>query len=386
MLGTQRIRALGADIAAHPAPVLSLYLDVNPARPENARKAYALRARAEMDKLGVPKRASRRLAEQIRQDHGIPEARTLVVFAGLGERGFFESHAFRPELPLVEAGGGVLARWGEPYLAPLELALTEGQRYLAVLLASDRVRVFEIFLEEVEELDASVLPLDATDWRPLRENATGMPGVPARGGSGKDLYEKRVADWRRRFHQDVARRLDGLLAGLGDDARLILMGQSQEIAAFEASLTPAQQALVVDRLASTANPDAPASELAPLVAAAATGIEAATGSTLLDRIREAGVWGFGPTLEAAGDGRVHVLAVPWHMAAGVYRCRNSGRVTATRDAAERLCPGDVPEAMPIADVLPRLCERHAVKLAVMRGDNEARLMREFDGLAGLTRW
>lgn len=386
MLGTERIRALGADVAAHQAPVLSLYLDVNPARPQNARKAYALRARAEMERLGVPKRASRRLAEQIRLDRGIPDARTLVVFAGLGDRGFFESHAFRLELPLVEAGGGVLARWGEPYLAPLELALAEGRRYLAVLLARDRVRLFELFLEEAEELDALVQPLDATGWRPMREHATGMPGVPARGGSGKDLFEKRVADWRRRFHLEVARRLEGLLAGLGGDARIILMGQSQEVSAFEPLLPPALQALVVERLAAPANPDAPASELAPLFIAAAARIEAAAGSGLLERIREQGVWGFGPTLEAVEEGRVRVLAVPRDMAAGVYRCRHSGRVTATPVAARRLCPDDPPDTVPLADVLPQLCGRHAIELAVMHGDNESRLLREFDGLAGLTRW
>lgn len=386
MIGPERIRALGREVAARPGPVVSLYLDVNPARLENARKAYALRARAAMDELGVPKRASRRLAERVRQDLGIPDARTLVVFAGTDLGGHFESYALKSELPLVAAAGGALARWGEPYVAPLLLALQQSQRYLALLLASDRVRLFELYLEEVVEKDAFVQPLDASDWRPLREHATGMPGVPARGGSGKDLFDKRVADWRRRFHQDVARRLDGVLGTLGGEARLILMGQPPEIAAFEPLLPAALQALVVERLAAPGNPAAPATELEPLLTAAATRIERAAGSDLLDRIREAGVWGTGPTLEAVEDGRVHVLAVPWHMDAAVFRCRQSGRVTATRDAAERLCPGDAPEQVALADVLPTLAARHGMKLVVLLDDNEARLLRDFDGLAGLTRW
>lgn len=386
MIDTERIRALGATIATHPSPILSLYLNVNPSRPENARKAYALRARAAMDALGVPKRASRRLAQRVSQDRGIPAARTLVVFAGTGKSDFFESYALRPELPLVEAGGGVVARWGEPYLAPLLLAAEESQRYLTLLLASHRVRIFQVVQDEAAELDAFVQPLDASDWRPLREHATGMPGVPARGGSGKDLFEKRVADWHRRFHNDVARHLEEVLAGLGGETRLILMGQPQEIAPFETALPPALQALVVERLPAPPNPDAPVSELEPQLAAATLRIETAAGSDLLDRIREGGVWGFGPTLEAVEEGRVRVLAVPWHMDARVFRCRNSGRITATTDAAEQLCPGDAPDETALADVLPTLTSRHAIKLAVLHGDNETRLTRDFDGLAGLTRW
>ncbi|HKI56438.1 MAG TPA: VLRF1 family aeRF1-type release factor [Trueperaceae bacterium] len=386
MIGTERIRALSAEVAAHPAPVISLYLDVNPARPDNARKAYALRARAAMDRLGVPKRAGRRLTERLRQDQGIPDARTLVVFAGMDESGFFESYTLRSELPLVAAEGGVVARWGEPYLAPLLLTVQESQRYLVLLLATDRVRLFELYLEEAVELDAYVQPLDASDWRPLREHSTGMPGVPARGGSGKDIFDKRVADWRRRFHHDVARRIDGVLASLGGDVRLILMGQPHEIAAFEPHLPPALQARVVERLAATANPAAPASELEPLLTSAVARVEAAAGGALLDRIREQGVWGFGPTLEAVQEGRIHVLAVPWRMSARVFRCSESGRVTVTPDAAERLCPGEAPREVPLADVLPDLVSRHAIKLAVMHGDNETRLTTAFDGLAGLTRW
>ena len=150
--------------------------------------------------------------------------------------------------------------------------------------------------------------------------------------------------------------------------------------------TPLLQARVVERLAATATPAAPASELEPLLTSAVARVEAAAGGALLDRIREQGVWGFGPTLEAVQEGRIHVLAVPWRMSARVFRCSESGRVTVTPDAAERLCPGEAPREVPLADVLPDLVSRHAIKLAVMHGDNETRLTTAFDGLAGLTRW
>ncbi len=386
MIGTDRIRALQTEVATHPAPVLSLYLNVNPARPENARKAYALRARAAMEHLGLDKNTTRQIVAKLRQDHGMPDARTLVVFAGDEPRTFFESYAIRPEIALVEAGDGVVARWGEPYVAPLLLTVQEHQRYMVVLLATDHVRLFELYLDEVAELDALVQPIDDSGWRPMREHATGAPGVPARGGSGKDLYDKRVADWRRRFHLEVVRHLDRILASLGGETRLILMGQGQEVNAFESVLPSALQALVVERLPAPANGEAPAAEFEPLFASAIQRIEDATEAAILDRIQEKGVWGFGATLEAVGDGRIHLLAVPWRMHATVFTCPNGDRVAVTRADAEGLCPGETLQETPLADVLPTLIARHGMHFAVMHGANEIRLAEDFDGLAGLTRW
>ena len=386
MIGTDRIRALQTEVATHPAPVLSLYLNVNPARPENARKAYALRARAAMERLGLDKHTTRQIVAKLRQDHGMPDARTLVVFAGDEPRTFFESYAIRPEIALVEAGDGVVARWGEPYLAPLLLTVQEHQRYLALLLASDHVRLFELYLDEVAELDAFVQPLDDSGWRPLREHATGAPGVPARGGSGKDLYDKRVADWRRRFHLDVAQHLDRTLEALGGAPRLILMGQGSEVNAFEGVLPPALQARVVDRLPAPANADAPASEFEPLFEAALQTIERTAEQALLDRIQEQGVWGFGSTLEAIREGRIHLLVVPWRMRATVFHAGDGRAVAPSHAEAERHAPGEAIQETALADVLPALIERHNMQLAVMHGDNETRLVEDFDGLAGLARW
>jgi hypothetical protein len=386
MIDADRIHALQTQVATHPAPVLSLYLNVNPSRPENARKAYALRARAAMERLGVDKHTARQIVTKLRQDHGMPDARTLVVFAGDEPRTFFESYAIRPEIALVEAGDGVVARWGEPYVAPLLLTVQEHLRYLVVLLASDHVRLFELYLDEVAELDGLVQPLDDSGWRPMREHATGAPGVPARGGSGKDLYDKRVADWRRRFHLEVARHLDRTLEALGGEPRLILMGQGPEVNAFESVLPPALRARVVDRLPAPANVDAPASELEPLFVAALQTIEQQTEGALLDAIQEKGVWGFDATLEAVREGRIHLLVVPWRMRATVFHVGDGEAVAPSPAEAARHAPDRPVLETPLADVLPALLTRHNMQLAVMHGDNEARLFETFDGLAGLARW
>lgn len=384
MIGTDRIRTLQNEVARYPLPVLSLYLDVDPSRPENARKAYALRARAALRALGLPKSYIRSLLARLRLDHGVPEARTVAVFAGEEPERLFESFMVRPVIPQVAAHQGVVARWGEPYVAPLLLALSEHPRYLGVLLESNNARLFELFLDEIEELPALEQPLDYSQWRPLREHSTGAPGVPARGGSGKDLFDKRVADWRRRFHKDVALRVAQEVEGR-DTCRLMLMGLEPEIHAFEAALPPALQARVHERLAPPANPEATASALHPLFLEAAARVEDELERSLLDRIRERGVWGFGPTLEAVDEGRVRTLAVPWHLDASVVRCAG-GRVVASLAEAAHLCPDAERLERPLADVLPALAERHGMEFVVLHGENETRLQRDFDGLAGLARW
>lgn len=45
MIGKEEIHRIRELIGAKEGPVLSLYVDVNPAKPENAGRAYALRAK-----------------------------------------------------------------------------------------------------------------------------------------------------------------------------------------------------------------------------------------------------------------------------------------------------------------------------------------------------
>jgi len=193
-----------------------------------------------------------------------------------------------------------------------------------------------------------------------------------------------VADWRRRFQKDVALRVAQEVERR-DPCRLLLMGLEPEIHAFEAALPPTLQARVRERIAPPANPEAAASAIRPLFLEAMDRVEDELERSLLDRIRERGVWGFGPTLGAVDEGRVHTLAVPWRLDASVVWCAG-GRVVASVEEAAHLCPDADPLERPLADVLPALAEHHGMELVVLHGENETRLKQHFDGLAGLARW
>lgn len=383
MITADRLRRLRTEVSRH-APVLSLYLDVNPGNPENARRAWLLRARAAMEALDAPHGLARRWLERLRRQAGPADARTLVAFASDGADALWETLTLRFSLPLLAAHGGAIARWGEPYLAPLLLAERE-PRYLALLVAEARVRFFALHLGEACELPAAVQPLDETGWRDLGESSTGAPGVPARGGSGKDHFERRVADWRRRFRKDAGHRAEAAAQQVGAD-HLLLLGAADELPAFEEALPAGLQARVAARLGPPADPDAPVAALEGILAEAAAQADLQRGRELIGAIRERGVWGFGPTLEAVEEGRVHVLAVPWHLHGEVARSRESGRLAATRAEAEAARPGEGVTTTELAAVLPEIAERHGTQLVVLHDDNEAALERDLGGLGGILRW
>ena len=70
MLSSDQISALDDRLAPYGSEVVSLYLDVNPASQDNARKAWALRARPAMEELDLPNGAARRISERLRSAPG----------------------------------------------------------------------------------------------------------------------------------------------------------------------------------------------------------------------------------------------------------------------------------------------------------------------------
>jgi hypothetical protein len=62
MLRTEDLEALKRRVAGYPAPILSAYLNVNPANPENRGKAYATRLKDALKENGVRKAPGRACA------------------------------------------------------------------------------------------------------------------------------------------------------------------------------------------------------------------------------------------------------------------------------------------------------------------------------------
>ena len=386
MIGEKVRRALEA-AEPHEPPVLSLYLDVDPANPDNTGNAVVLRAAEAMRSAGLGKEYVRHVTRLLEKHFVIPEGRSLVIFAGDDPDEFFEAHYLQTRLPMLGRTDGALALVGTPFTAPLLYVLDQKERYAVVYAGSERVRVFEAFLGQIEELSDHVRLVDTDAWQPYR-NAMRSPavgvGVAARGGAAVDAYRDRLEEASARLYRTLAPELEKSFAAEGID-RVILIGNPGPLAAFRAAVGSDLQRRVVGTVPPPANPDGPPREWLPLVADLMASTEAKHEASLLDRIREAGVWGFDQTLSLLQAHRLHTLVVPFSMNQTVVRDED-GRLRAVRAGGPAVDQGETAEELRLLEVLPELIEATGTTVEFVEGDAEERLHEEFGGLAGIARW
>lgn len=364
-------------------PVLSLYVHGSPLQPREDARAIALRASEGMKAADVPQRIVDRVRRHIEQNP--LQARTLAVFAD--EEDVYV-HRLHMELPVMNATTGAAeVRWGEPYTAPLLLAIDDWERYGIVYLDRERWRFFETFLGEIEEIDEGVRAPSSgeIDW--YEDAREAHPAYTAsRASSLKDDFGKHLADRMHRFFKSMGHEVDRLVRTRGLD-RLVLLGPADSTSHFEAVLPRPSRDRVVARLGGLPNPeDTSPARVLEHVGQTLRGVEREREAELLNAIREDGLWGFEACLEAMQQGRLYAVAVPWDQNRTVYEARPSGRVGPSHEAAVAYAPGDEVREIGFRRVLPELAARFGARVDFMRGDNEQRLVSEMDGLAGLTRW
>ncbi|MEN2983223.1 MAG: VLRF1 family aeRF1-type release factor [Thermus sp.] len=393
MIAKADIQRIREGIAAQ-EPILSLYVDVNPAKPENAGKAYALRAKDALKALGVPKALEDRVLEVLKNQ--VLEAKTAVFFAG---EGLLETLLLQVELPLVsslkttflgEKEGrllteGVLAHYGAPFLLPLVYALDEYERYGVVYVDQERWRVFEVFLGEIAEVGDAFLALDPEAWRRLSLDAPGRRfnlGGIARGGAGQDLFAKRLMAWEERFYKGLAQELERLAQERGF-TRLLLMGPEEHTKLFLGYLPKRLKERVAALLPSLPHPGASPGEVLKRLEPVLEETERQGEVRLLRELEEAYPRAvFGPeALARVQEGRVELWVLPWHLDQTVYACQDF----LFAEEAQALAACEKPEAKPLALVLPELAAGYAAKLEFVRGEAEQRLL-ERGGMAALLRW
>lgn len=384
MLATEQVTTLAQSLAPLGDQVISLYLDVNPSSADNQRKAWTLRARAAMDDLPLPNGAARRIADRLRGQVA-PDARTLAVFAHPTDEEVFHTLPIEHSLRSVSGHDGAIARFGEPFLAPIQLNLLRRRPSLVLQLSGDRVRLFVVTPADIQELDEVVQTWDETFWRTDEAAGSFRPGETQRGGSPKDAYEDRTGDWIARLYKRVGSELPALARRHGA-VRVILSGTSEDVAAFESELEQPAQALIAGRIPLQSNPEASAGSLHATFMDAVRDAEANESEEALANARENGVLGAERTLEAVIENRVHLLIVPDVPYQRVWRCRGSGRVFAQQTKAAEECRDDGLEEVPLADTLPRLAEEYGMDLRFVSGESDVRLREELGGLAGLLRW
>jgi peptide subunit release factor 1 (eRF1) len=394
MIGKEEVRRIKESLKDLKTPALSLYLDINPAKPDNAGRAYALRAKDAMKALAVPEALAEKVLELLK--HEVIQAKTLALFA---DEARLELFPLQVELPLVRAvktafvdektsrllTDGALAHYGEPFLLPLVYALDEYERYGVVYVDQERWRVFEVFLGEIAEVKDAFLALDTEAWRRLSLDAPGRRfnlGGIARGGAGQDLFAKRLAAWEERFYKALAHELVRHVEERGF-TRLLLMGPEEHTKLFLGYLPKRLKEKVVAELPSLPHPGASPGEVLKRLEPVLEEVERQAEVRLLEELEEAyPKAAFGPeVLARVQEGRVELWVLPWHLEKEVYAC--DGLYLAEEAQALAYCQN--PEKKPLAVVLPELAAGYAAKLEFVRGEAERRLL-ERGGMAALLRW
>lgn len=394
MIGKEEVRRIKESLKDLKTPALSLYLDINPAKLDNAGRAYALRAKDAMKALAVPEALAEKVLELLQ--HEVIQAKTLALFA---DRERLELFPLQVELPLVRAvktafvdektsrllTDGALAHYGEPFLLPLVYALDEYERYGVVYVDQERWRVFEVFLGEIAEVKDAFLALDTEAWRRLSLDAPGrrfnLSGI-ARGGAGQDLFAKRLAAWEERFYKALAHELVRHVEERGF-TRLLLMGPEEHTKLFLGYLPKRLKEKVVAELPSLPHPGASPGEVLKRLEPVLEEVERQAEMRLLEELEEAyPKAAFGPeVLARVQEGRVELWVLPWHLERELYAC--DGLYLAEEAQALAYCQN--PEKKPLAVVLPELAAGYAARVEFVRGEAERRLL-ERGGMAALLRW
>jgi peptide subunit release factor 1 (eRF1) len=394
MIGKEEVQRIKESLKDLKTPALSLYLDINPAKPDNAGRAYALRAKDAMKALAVPEALAGKVLELLQ--HEVIQAKTLALFA---DQERLELFPLQVELPLVRAvktafvdektsrllTDGALAHYGEPFLLPLVYALDEYERYGVVYVDQERWRVFEVFLGEIAEVKDAFLALDTEAWRRLSLDAPGrrfnLSGI-SRGGAGQDLFAKRLAAWEERFYKALAHELVRHVEERGF-TRLLLMGPEEHTKLFLGYLPKRLKEKVVAELPSLPHPGASPGEVLKRLEPVLEEVERQAEVRLLEELEDAyPKAAFGPeVLARVQEGRVELWVLPWHLEKELYAC--DGLYLAEEAQALAYCQN--PEKKPLAVVLPELAAGYAAKLEFVRGEAERRLL-ERGGMAALLRW
>ena len=383
MFSRQQIRELIQRVSNRKSPVLSLYVSVNSAREGNGFKATLLRVKDTLKRIDAPAELSEHVENRLRLGE-VRAARTLALF---GDQNDLEAVALQVDLPVIDAVSGELdARWGEPFLTPLTLALDEYERYGVVYVDSKRLRLFEVFLGEIDEIADAFRPwAPGQDDRLSHSKRTHPAYVASRDHSGRERVARRMDEWTYRFYKQSAQELDAAVRERGLD-RLILMGPEEDVWHFESALPKPLRERIVAHEPSLSSPGASASEVLERVSGVIRDVESRKEGELLDAIRERGTWGIEQCLEDLQQGRVQVVAVPVDLEGQVWFVPELGYATTEESKARGQANGYELRREPLRALLPELAESYGARVEFVTGANAKRVHSEHGGLAGLLRW
>ena len=374
-----------------PQPVLTAYLDTNPAKAPNRGPTPAyftwLNTAGKSAVADVPAGERKLFEEQVKRveaflrDRVSPQ-RGMLLFAG---------PKTWQAVPLqVEVENEL--DWGKPALAQLLGLLSRHKPYGIAVVDLGGARFFHYRLGSLSELEEKKFAIDISEWRKKDMGKVSRPKEPSfRGsremkkarGSDHDTFEHRMDEEYRHLCAETAQRARQLSEAHGL-AAFFLVGDDRLIDPIAASFPREFQSRVVKVGQDFGRVVSPALEerLEPHIEEWERTQESESVTALLDGDRGT-VIGIDETLNELQKGGVRVLVLAADLDPSLRQCVGCGRTDRTADPVCPVC-GAQRVTVSFRQALPELAWKNKAEIEIIGGKASARL-KEAGGMGGWLR-
>jgi hypothetical protein len=368
-----------ANLPHIPPPILTAYLDVNPANPRNqgTPRGYLSWLKSAGQALGreLPRDARKLLKAQLARinDHlaaGAPRARGLAVFAG--------PHVW--EVVPLQVDVAEELHWGKASMQQMAWILDEHRPRGAVLVDGSGARFFRFWLGSVTEDEAMTFFIDFSSWRKPHLRGPATSAVAKQYGVQRDRFANRVAAQRSRFATTLARRIEQW-SSEGELSPIVLVGAAPEIDEVAAALPAELRARtpVIRKALSNLSPEDVKKRLAPVLGRWERDYETALVDELLAAGGRRAAIGLDETLAQLQSGSVLELVIARGATGDLRECLACGRLDRSADPVCAACGGER-RPRTLRTALPELASVEDVPIEVVSG-GAARKLRAAGGVA-----
>ncbi|MCS6875027.1 MAG: VLRF1 family aeRF1-type release factor [Pyrinomonadaceae bacterium] len=403
MLGFEnRIKVIRERFQDQSNPTLSIYCDVNPAKPENTNRAWITRIKTTLRELSNSQPADKNLISLCDEvvkllETDRPSARTLVLFASKANLDLMlERLDLQIELPVVDlASGHIEVHYGKPYLNPLLFAIDEYERTGILHLAGKGWKFFEVFLGEIREEEQVFSEIDDKEWQELHgaaqkvnemfEKRGARPGGLYDEMSPKERASSRIDTLLHKQYKRLSYLLDKAVDSLAIE-RIVLMGEKWQVNHFENYMSRGSRNRIVARIPRPANSTAlTRKDFEEYIFPVLEKVEREAEMELLEQVKQkGGLWGMASVLDALQYARVNLWILPWSLREQAWYCKEQKFIAATEEMAKIVCKQ--PERVALRNYVWELAAEFGARLEFVRGDAEEKLIKEMGGMAALLRW
>ncbi len=385
MIEAATVKSLANTIKALGDSVISLYVRIEPKQVNQLPKSFILKTRDALRDADVPKNLRDKVFRHINEIN--PQKRTFVLFvsADTGEK--YVHYSFNVDLPINLTPYNAFASIGKPNILPLLAILDKCRKYGVVLVSKKSWRYFEADINEIEERKEVFASIDYQDWRNYSEAKTKIPGIPSRGGAGKDIFDRRLKERIYKFYKVVAREME---KKKNDDIRgIVIIGDVQETHDFVAALKKQFQEKIIRTLQPFAINGNGLQDLFNYVRPVLAENIRERQIDNMAHIRENGISGLENVLIEMQQGKINTFVLPCSVDiidSQVYFNQNMNYFTTSENQIKKLYPNEYLKCSTLGLLLPDILSEYNTNIEFVENELAEELVNDFGGVGALPRW